>query len=46
MNIEYYVEIDYIYLLYVIHDLACSPLLVDALAKYVLVTPRGSIYAR
>jgi hypothetical protein len=26
--------------------LACSPLLVEALAKLILVTPRGSIYAR
>jgi hypothetical protein len=35
-----------IYHVYVIFDLACSPLLVDTLAKYMLVTPRGSIYAR
>ena len=46
MNIVYYVEIDYIFLSYVICDLACSPLLVEALAKLILVTPRGSIYAR
>jgi hypothetical protein len=27
-------------------DLTCSPFLVDALDKCVLVTPRGGIYAR
>ena len=27
-------------------DLECSPLLVDALAEKMLLTPRGSIYAR
>ena len=30
----------------VVYDLACSPLLVEALAKFLLLTPRGSIYAR
>ena len=35
-----------IYHLCVVYDLACSPLLVEALAKLILVTPRGSIYAR
>jgi hypothetical protein len=35
-----------IYHLYVVYDLACSLLLVDILAEYMLVTPRGSIYAR
>jgi hypothetical protein len=35
-----------IYHLYVVYDLACSPLLVDILAEQMLVTPRGSIYAR
>ena len=34
------------YYVYVIYDLACSLLLVDTLAKLMLVTPRGSIYAR
>jgi hypothetical protein len=33
MNIVYYVEVDYIIMLYVICDLACSPLVVDTLAK-------------
>jgi hypothetical protein len=31
INIEYYVKL--IYHVYVIYDLACSPLLVDTLAK-------------
>jgi hypothetical protein len=31
--------------LYVVYDLACFLLLVDILAEYMLVTPRGSIYA-
>jgi hypothetical protein len=35
-----------IYHLYVVYDLACSPLLVDILVEYMLVTPRGSIYDR
>ena len=34
------------YHVYVVYDLACSLFLVAALAKYVLVTPRGGIYAR
>src|SRR3954469_502296 len=42
MNREYFDQI----IRYVIYDLACSPLLVEALAKLILVTPRGSIYAR
>ena len=46
MNIEYYVEIDYIFMSYVICDLAFSSLLVETLAKWTLVTPRGGIYAR
>ena len=46
MNIVYYVEVDYIFMSYVICDLACSPLLVETLAKWTLVTPRGGIYAR
>jgi hypothetical protein len=32
--------------LYVVYDLACSPLLVAISADYILVTPRGGIYAR
>ena len=46
MNVEYYVKIDYIFMSYVICDLTCSPLLVETLAKWILVTPRGGIYAR
>ena len=46
MNIEYYVKLIIDLSLYVICDLACSPLLADALAKQMLVTPRGSIYPR
>src|SRR3954470_7537081 len=42
MNREYYDQI----ICHVIYDLACSPLLVEALAKLILVTPRGGIYAR
>ena len=46
MNIEYYVKliINLSYMLFMI--LHAFPLLVDALAKYMLVTPRVSIYAR
>jgi hypothetical protein len=46
MNVEYYVEIDYIFMPYVICDLACSPLLVETLGRWILVTPSGGIYAR
>src|SRR3954471_6593352 len=42
MNREYYDQI----ICHVIYDLACSPLLVEALAKLILVPPRGGIYAR
>src|SRR3954451_15953954 len=42
MNREYYDPI----ICHVIYDLACSPLLVEALDKLILVTPRGGIYAR
>ena len=42
MNREYYDQI----ICHVIYDLACSPLLVETLAKLILVTPRGGIYAR
>src|SRR3954465_14062233 len=42
MNREYYDHI----ICHVINDLACSPLLVEALAKLILVTPRGGFYAR
>jgi hypothetical protein len=46
MNIVYYVEIDYIFMSYVIFDLACSLLLVETLVKWKHVTARGGIYAR
>ena len=46
MNIEYYVKILIYIMCMLFYDLVCSPLLVDDLAKYMLVTPRGSIYAR
>src|SRR3954453_7332237 len=42
MNRDYYDQI----IFHVTYDLACSPLLVEALAKLILVTPRGDIYAR
>ena len=39
--------VDYqIYHICVVYDLAGSSLVVEALAKLILVTPRGSIYAR
>ena len=42
---EYYVML-IINHMCVVYDLACSPLLVEALAKLILVTPSGSNYAR
>ena len=46
MDREYYVMLIINLFLCVVYDLACSPLLVEALAKFLLLTPRGSIYAR
>ena len=44
MNIEYIVKLTInLFFFYVVCDLACYPLRVNTLAKWMLVTPRGSI---